>query len=388
MPTLFTPVINLYAVLVADIIGVAILMVILVTRGWNLPGRKNESSIILRMLIVSVINCIVDVLVTYFDGRIGPGYAVYHIILLLGNSYLYLYNVLVGIFLIQMIVKHIATKTRKLHFILFWILCFVQIALIVINLFYPLVFSIDTNNHYHRGELYNFFVAAGLILTFYGLGFYLLSKIKNPTLRYFPAFEFLMPILMGLVLQALIYGISLLPACFAVSLAGIVISLQNECIYIDKLTGIYNRFELDRELKRLQKRRRETIVAYMLDLNGFKAINDNYSHEEGDQALIAFARILNEVFGSVGTVIRFAGDEFVVLMHKAKESDIEIYKKKTMDAVERYNESSGKPYKLSAAVGGKVFDFSREDTQDLVVVIDTLMYKDKNDYYKDHKKER
>ena len=126
----------------------------------------------------------------------------------------------------------------------------------------------------------------------------------------------------------------------------------------------------------------------MLDLNGFKKINDNYSHEEGDQALIAFAGILNSVFGSVGTVIRFAGDEFVVLMQKAKESDIELYKSKTMEAVEKYNETSGKPYKLSAAVGGKVFDFSKEDTQDLVVVIDKLMYKDKDDYYKDHVKER
>ena len=111
-------------------------------------------------------------------------------------------------------------------------------------------------------------------------------------------------------------------------------------------------------------------------------------NEEGDQALIAFANILNDVFGSVGTVIRFAGDEFVVLMHKAKESDIDIYKQKTADAVDQYNKTSGKPYQLSAAVGGKVFDFSKEDTQDLVVVIDTLMYKDKDDYYKDHKKER
>lgn len=126
----------------------------------------------------------------------------------------------------------------------------------------------------------------------------------------------------------------------------------------------------------------------MLDLNGFKKINDNYSHEEGDQALIAFAGILNEVFGSVGTVIRFAGDEFVALVRKGKESDIELYKKKTAEAVERYNENSGKPYKLSAAVGGKVFDFSKEDTQDLVVVIDKMMYKDKDDYYKDHERER
>ena len=59
-----------------------------------------------------------------------------------------------------------------------------------------------------------------------------------------------------------------------------------------------------------------------------------------------------------------------------------------MEAVERYNESSGKPYKLSAAVGGRVFDFSKEANQDLVVVIDEMMYKDKDDYYKDHKRER
>lgn len=388
MPNIFTPVINLYAVLVADFIGLAILLTILATKGWNLPGRRNESSIMLRMLILAVINCIVDAVVTWLDGRIGTGHEAVHVILILGNCYLYLFNVLVGISLVQMIVKHIASKTNRLHFLMFWILCGVETVMLVINLFYPIVFSIDPSNHYHRGELYNFFVIAGLILTFYGIGFYLVSKLKNPSLRYFPVFEFLLPILMGLVVQALIYGISLLPACFAVSLAGIVIALQNECIYIDKLTGIYNRFEMDKELIRLQKRHKDKIVAYMLDLNGFKSINDNYSHEEGDQALIAFAGILNEVFGSVGTVIRFAGDEFVVLMHKAKESDIGLYKQKTMDAVERYNESSGKPYKLSAAVGGKVFDFSSDDTQDLVVVIDTLMYKDKDDYYKDHKRER
>ena len=134
--------------------------------------------------------------------------------------------------------------------------------------------------------------------------------------------------------------------------------------------------------------RKEKIVAYMLDLNGFKSINDEYSHEEGDQALIAFAGILNSVFGSIGTVIRFAGDEFVVIVRKAKESDIEIYKKKATEAVEKYNETSGKPYKLSAAVGGKVFDFSSDDTKDLVVVIDELMYKDKNDFYKTNERKR
>ena len=382
-----TPIINIYAVTVADFIGIAILLVILVSRGWSLPGRKEESHILLRMLIMSVINCVVDQLVAYFDGRLGAGSQFYRMVLLIGNTYLYLYNTLVGIFLAHMIVKHIDSKTSHRKFIVFWIACFIQIVLLIINLFTPIVFNIDMNNEYRRGELFMFFIVAGVVLNVYGFAYYIISKIRNPGLRYFPVIEFLMPILLGMICQTFMYGISLLPACFAVSLAGIVIAFQNECIYVDKLTGIYNRFELDRELKRYQKRR-ETIVAYMLDLNGFKKINDNYSHEEGDQALIAFAGILSEVFGSVGTVIRFAGDEFIAIVRKGQESDIALYKQKTMEAVERYNERSGKPYKLSAAVGGRVFDFSKEANQDLVVVIDEMMYKDKDDYYKDHKRER
>ena len=383
-----TPIIDIYAVTVADFVGIAILMVILLSKGWSLPGRKEESHILLRMLIMSVANCIIDQLVASFDGKLGAAFKFYRVILLAGNTYLYLYNTFVGVFLVHMIVKHIDRKTSHKKFIVFWIACLIQVVLLIINIFTPIVFKIDMNNEYKRGELFMFFIATGIVLNVYGFVYYIIAKIRNPGLRYFPVIEFLMPILLGMIGQAFMYGISLLPACFAVSLAGIVIAFQNECIYVDKLTGVYNRFELDRELRRLQKKHKEKIVAYMLDLNGFKKINDNYSHEEGDQALIAFAGILNDVFGSVGTVIRFAGDEFVALVYKGKESDIELYKQKTAEAVEEYNERSGKPYKLSAAVGGHVFDFSKEDTQDLVVVIDKMMYKDKDDYYKDHKKER
>ena len=382
------PIINIYSVIVAYFIGIAILLTLLVTRGWNLPGRKDESRILFRMIIASIANCLIDGIASELDGRIGAGQQFYHFVLLLGNSYLFLYNNLFGIFLVHMIIKHIDKNITKSQKICFLIVSFIQFALIIVNIFVPIVFDIDEINVYHRGPLFFVFIVAAVALILYGYIFYFVSKFKNPALRYFPVFEFFMPILLGLIIQTMVYGISLVPVCIAVSLIGIISSLQNECIYIDKLTGVYNRFELDRELKRLQKRRKETIVAYMLDLNGFKRINDDYSHEEGDQALIAFARILTDVFGSVGTVIRFAGDEFVALVYKGKESDIELYKQKTAEAVDKYNEISGKPYKLSAAVGGHVFDFSKEDTQDLVVVIDKMMYKDKDDYYKDRKRER
>ena len=141
-----TPIIDIYAVTVADFLGVAILLVILVSRGWNLPGRKEESHILLRMLIMSVINCVVDLLVAFYDGKLGAGFQFYRMVLLIGNTYLYLYNTLVGIFLVHMVVKHIDSKTSHRKFIVFWIACFIQIVLLIINLFTPIVFKIDMNN--------------------------------------------------------------------------------------------------------------------------------------------------------------------------------------------------------------------------------------------------
>ena len=373
--------INIQSVYVTDLVGVAILVVILVSRGWVLPARKDESRIMLVMLIVSIINCITDLFIFQFDGT--PG-ARYYFILQSGNTYLYFYNVIIGIGIIYLIVKHIDRKTTGLHMLLFWILCTIEATLLVINIFTPIVFEIDEHNVYHRGDYYMLFIAFGFILMLYGYTYYIISKLRNPSLRYFPVFEFLTPILVGNLVQMRIYGISLLPVSFAVAFASIVISLQNECIYIDKLTGVYNRYELDKVLKKRHFKRNSRLCAMMLDLNDFKSINDKFSHDEGDNALVAFAGILAGVTGSEGIVIRFAGDEFIILMFKNKDIDLSEYKDRIRTKLAEYNENSGKPYKLAAAIGGKCFDPNNENLSEMVKEIDALMYEDKHAYYKEH----
>ena len=373
--------INLQAVYVTDLVGVAILVVILVSRGWILPARKTESRILLIMLIVSIFNCIADMITFGCDGK--PG-AFNYFILITNNTFLYAYNLIIGIGIIYLIIKHIDSKTSGMHMLLFWILCIIELSLLVINLYTPIVFEIDENNVYQRGEYYMLFVIFGFVLILYGYAFYIANKIRKPTLRYFPVFEFLTPILLGNLVQMKIYGISLLPISFTVAFASIVISLQHECIYIDKLTGVYNRYELDKFLKKPHFRRNVRIAAMMLDLNDFKSINDNFSHEEGDNALVAFAGIIADVTGTEGLVIRFAGDEFIILIPKFKDVDLNEYKDRIRKGLNEYNENSGKPYKLSAAIGAKVFDPNNGETADMVKTIDSLMYEDKHAYYKEH----
>ena len=66
--------INMQSVYVTDLVGIAILVIIMVTRGWSLPGRKLESRLMMALLAISMFNCVADIYVFQCDGMPGPGY--------------------------------------------------------------------------------------------------------------------------------------------------------------------------------------------------------------------------------------------------------------------------------------------------------------------------
>ena len=83
--------------------------------------------------------------------------------------------------------------------------------------------------------------------------------------------------------------------------------------YTDALTRLGNRAKADNDIISYEKNKCEYIII-SFDLNGLKQVNDTFGHDLGDKLLITFADILSEVFGHIGTVYRFGGDEFMVLL--------------------------------------------------------------------------
>lgn len=97
--------------------------------------------------------------------------------------------------------------------------------------------------------------------------------------------------------------------------------------YTDALTGVYNRRYLDYLLEN-EKARAERfdhpVGLLMIDLDDFKRVNDEYGHLKGDEVLVEFARLLCGSVRKVDRVVRFGGDEFLVVLLETDEVGAEV----------------------------------------------------------------
>ena len=87
----------------------------------------------------------------------------------------------------------------------------------------------------------------------------------------------------------------------------------------DNLTGLYNRAYFEEEAKRLDTDRNLPLCLIVGDVNNLKLANDTLGHSEGDRLLIDIAQILKKSCRKEDIVVRFGGDEFVILLTKCDD---------------------------------------------------------------------
>ena len=377
------PLFNLESIYVANIIGIVLIVVMIVCNLWRLQNRDHANRNLILMMFFALTSCIADPIAYTMKGLPGilPKITVYAT-----STWLFAANMLAVAcwtrFLAYYLNGSISKKTRTA----LSIVVSIGIAILVVNLFYPLVFSIDENNLYKRSILYYFFVIVDYLLVVNSLFTYYKSKKKGGALKFFPIWVYIVPIVIGGVVQTIFYGVSVVPTSIAVSIAGVLASLQNEMIYRDSLTGIFNRTYLDYLLSKFAKRSsRQKVTGIMLDLNGFKHINDELGHSVGDEALIATTRILQKSVNSMGNVIRYAGDEFIIIINTQDDDAIESCIKRIRRHFDKFNDEMNKPYKLSASMGFCKLDFTKMQIDDFINTIDSRMYEDKKAFYTQNK---
>lgn len=161
----------------------------------------------------------------------------------------------------------------------------------------------------------------------------------------------------------------------------VFITIQDSQIFNDALTGLNNRKRLELYLQEKQKSisSNKPIFVFMIDVDKFKAINDNYGHVVGDSALKTVAaalKITSEQFG--GFIARYGGDEFCYIL-SGKNIDPDLVKsciRRNLEELQR-EEQTKKEYSLSVSIGYNMVSDAESDIMSGIVQADKMLYADK-----------
>ena len=168
----------------------------------------------------------------------------------------------------------------------------------------------------------------------------------------------------------------------AVIYNSIVFEQTQEDSLTDPLTGLPNtRFmfmHLTRELARAERLKSEVSLLVM-DLDNFKDINDTHGHHVGDRALREVATALRGGIRPYDICVRYAGDEFIVVLSGCGAEEAERKRLELQTAVDQiqFDARPGTALPLAISIGAAIFPHDGESYETLLATADSRMYRDK-----------
>ncbi|MGN0598423.1 MAG: GGDEF domain-containing protein [Oscillospiraceae bacterium] len=149
----------------------------------------------------------------------------------------------------------------------------------------------------------------------------------------------------------------------------------------DAMTGLYNRRGMNTYIRNIFSKAKfgDNIVAFVIDMDGLKHINDTYGHSEGDYGINSVAAAVSSVTRNNEICVRAGGDEFYIIgVGEYSSIDLVIRTERLYLALTEINKSSGKPYEISASIGTSIRLYTPDvNIEDLLEEADANMYKNK-----------
>ena len=362
--------------------GLAVLMMgyLLLCRRKNRESLHTEDKIYDGIALVNILGALSETVASLIDGKSFTGsrqinYAAnsLNFIGMISMSLLWCLYVELRIY------RNYKRVLSKIAFFVFpWL---VEVIMILCNLFRPgIVFRISGANVYQRAGGSLACYIPGIIYIGYSIYLVYHSRKQGINLSYFPVVYFISIGFAGVILQLFFYGITTSWMLAAVTLVFVQMQLYAENLYTDELSGLYNRRYLNAVLAKRKTAGWKSLHGIMMDVNDFKHINDSLGHSIGDKAVSTMGSILFRSIPDTGMAIRYAGDEFIVLLAGVDTEYVLATMDEINDNISQFNSSGAEPFSLSVSMGYAEFR-AEDDAETFLRNMDEKMYEEKRKYH-------
>lgn len=369
--------VDLRSIFIANGTGVFVLLMLLYVSRARILRDTLEDRVYTAMVFGVMLGCCMEALSYAIDGQVFAGARILNYI---ANTYLFCANLMLSFCVLAYVDLGLYGDPKRIwkHYKPQIIIGAIMIAVNIVNFFVPVSYDITDQNVYERRPFgYVYYI----VILYYLITALVLTKRyegENGARAFFRVSLFIGPVLIGSGLQFAFYGLSLAWLSSALGLTGMYMMQQNELAYIDALVDTYNRQYLNHVLSAWISRG-ENFCGALLDIDGFKNINDNLGHTQGDAALRDFADALRRSRTEGEWVFRYAGDEFIVLKRADSPSGLDAYLDNLHGILDEYNRAD-RPYKLEASYGTSYFQGG--DVDAFIREMDDNMYAMKKEHHR------
>lgn len=316
-----------------------------------------ENRVFSLMLWVTMVLCASDMVAGICRGRFFPGART-----VIAVSNLLYYEAISVVCYLWLVYVLIRLKIIKKH-IRGPLLCVTSLlgisALTLSNPWTGFLFTIDENNLYTRssGVWLHWLVSWSYLLISTGItvGVMLQKRNRHKRRKLRVLLYFIIAPVVAAVVQMRFYGVSCFQVGITLAIAIVSLMEQNTQMLTDPLTGLNNRYGLDRYWESYAQHNAEPqLCAMMIDIDSFKQVNDRFGHLEGDRALTDVAYAVQRSCESLlprAFMCRYGGDEFLVIARDCNRTTMNLLAAQIYQRLERKNREEQYPYRLSVSIG-------------------------------------